>query len=120
MKPMSSYDSIFWSAQAEVAKLEQERLETHNGVRYYELAEQTGREISQEDWDIMEEANQLLGQSNVYRAQETIARRQAQRLDTDNNFGRQLREAFVKLFNTSKLGLGVVSTPGVGRRETSD
>ncbi len=61
MKFMSSYDSIFWSAQAEVAKLEQERLEAHNGVRYYELAEQTGREISQEDWNIMEEAKQLLG-----------------------------------------------------------
>jgi hypothetical protein len=67
MKSMSSYDSIFWSAQAEVAKMEQEKLEVHSRVRFYQLAEQTGREVSQEDWYIMEEAKQLLGQSNAYR-----------------------------------------------------
>jgi hypothetical protein len=104
----------------QVAKLEQEAVEAHSGVRYYELAEQTGREASQEDWDIMEDVKQLLGQSNAYRVQEAVARTQAQRLDTDKTTGRQLRETFVKLFNTSKLGLNVVSRPGVGPRESSD
>jgi hypothetical protein len=116
LKPMSSYDSEFWSTQAEICKLEQERLTIHSQLEYHEYVE-CGVEVSRKQWEeSSEKAIAIANEYQAHRVQESIANKQAERLGAKNP-ERFLRAAFVKLFNSSRIGFNIAKT-SKGRRDT--
>ena len=72
-------------------------------------------------WASSRKAAELLEELRAQQADEKICLRQADRLKREGNKadkGRSLRRSFVKLFTTSKLGLGITST-SAGKRSSS-
>lgn len=118
LKPSSSYDSDFWSSKADLIGLDHERVELHRMVVFREY-EHNGGTLSYSDWeDSVTTALELRREGHALQQQETIARYQAERLKATTP-SKSLRQTFVKLFNSSKIGFNI-STTGQGRRPTED
>jgi hypothetical protein len=72
-------------------------------------------------WANTEKAQDLFSQMKAHETQRKIFEKQAKQLEDEGSRKnpRHLRQAFIELFTTSKLGLGITFT-GAGRRDTSE
>jgi HNH endonuclease len=115
LKPSTSYDSDFWTANAEISHLCQLRAGMQSRLKFLEYKETSHVNVSEDDWQGLGRAENLERQILAYRQAEDIAKKQASRLQESRT---GLSALFVKLFTSSPQGLNIKT--GVGRRETSD
>jgi hypothetical protein len=100
-----------------IENAEQERLAEHSRLEFRNYAAKGGA-LSLSEWqESAEKAMAIQREQEAYEQQESIARKQADRLSITKS-GRQLQEAFVKLFNTSRIGFNITNAQK-GRRDTS-
>jgi HNH endonuclease len=111
LKPSTSFDSEFWSQNADVARLYQDRAAMRSRLSFLEAVEAKRLE----EWE-EETAQKYYAQYLAYKQKEKIAENQAVRL---RERFLHIRDNFTRLFISSKVGFNV-NTTGVGSRTTED
>lgn len=92
----------------------QERTKIRRKLSLRDFLETGGKEA---EWINSATAQELFEELKAEQANERVYGRQAARLTNENSQSKKtLRRAFMKLFTTSKLGLGITST-GAGKRK---
>jgi HNH endonuclease len=115
LKPSTSYDSDFWTTNADISRLCQQRAGMESRLQFLDYKEASRDNVSEDDWYAVEQAQNLERQILAYHQAEEIARKQASRLQESRT---GLSAIFFSLFTSSPQGLNIKT--GVGRRETSD
>ncbi len=115
LRPSTSYDSDFWTANAEISRLCQQRASKESRLHFLESRAASPTGVSVDNWHAEEQAQNLERQILAYRQAEEIAKKQASRLQESRT---GLSAIFFSLFTSSPQGLGIKT--GVGRREPSE
>jgi HNH endonuclease len=114
LKPQASFSSAYWiqNAEAAMASKKAAKLQKRISRRYH-------RENGIEgEFRQSEKAIRLREQLHALAADEELFRKQAEVVST-GDLDKTKRRAFIELYTTSKMGLGINDT-GRGRRDTSD
>jgi hypothetical protein len=118
LKPSSSYDSNFWSSKADLLSLDHKRLDLNRMAEFHEYLENGGT-LSYSEWEnSTPTALELRREMHALQQKKQIAEHQAEKLRKTTH-SKGLLQAFVKLFNSSKLGFNI-NTTGQGRRTTDN
>ncbi|KAK3358196.1 hypothetical protein B0T25DRAFT_517471 [Lasiosphaeria hispida] len=116
LKPSSSFDSEFWSSKADLLSMDSKRVELYISLQFHKYQDEGGK-LSREQWeDTDPKARECLLESIALARQAKIARAQADKMKGSHFQG--IHSAFVKLFNSSKLGLEKAVSKG--QQEASD
>ncbi|KAK5656807.1 hypothetical protein OQA88_4355 [Cercophora sp. LCS_1] len=116
--PSSSFDPAFWSSKADILTMDAERMKLYSSLQFREYQEEGGQ-LSREQWeDVDQKAGERLLESIALARQAKIARDQADKMKGSRFHG--IHNAFVKLFNSSKLGFALENAASKGRRRTRD
>lgn len=108
-KPQGSFNTEFWTNATRVEELMIQRQEVNRKIS---LRDFPGSEAQ---WQATEEAKRIFEQIQAHKVQHRICSQRLEKV-TDNGTGkRSLRASFMKLFTTSKMGLGIKQT-GAGER----
>ena len=103
----------YWIRSAEIALASKRSVELQTEISKQHHQEQGFKgEFSQSEKAII-----LRGQLQALEADERLFKRQAEALSNKNTL-KELRRAFIELFTTSKIGLGIIGT-GRGKRDSS-
>lgn len=118
LRPSSSFDSAFWSSKADLLTMDAERIKLYTSLQFHEYQEEGGH-LSREQWeDVNPTARVCLLESVALAQQAKIARDQANKMEGSRFH--EISSAFVKLFNSSKLGFALENAASKGRRYTHD
>ncbi|KAI2620582.1 hypothetical protein GGR54DRAFT_105488 [Hypoxylon sp. NC1633] len=115
MKPSTSYDSDFWTTNANLSQLCQHRAGLESDLQFLNYKEASRDDVLEDDWRTSEQAQNLELQITAYRQAEEIAQKQASRLQQSRT---GLLAVFFSLFTGSPQGLNIKAA-GVGRRDAS-
>ncbi|EAW07120.1 uncharacterized protein ACLA_018240 [Aspergillus clavatus NRRL 1] len=110
LKAQGSFDAEFWSAAVDV---ERKILEKTRVTSIISLSEFAGEESK---WAISEEARNLFAQMRAQHRRIASYTAQTEALSLSKP-RRGFREAFIQLFTTSRMGLGI--NTGMGKRDSS-
>jgi hypothetical protein len=108
LKPQGSYNAQFWAQATEVENLMRVRAEVGRKIS---LREFSGPEAV---WQTTEEAKNLFQQIKAHQVKSQICNQRSEQLTEKGD--RSMRASFIKLFTTSKMGLGIKDT-GAGKRD---
>ncbi len=95
----------------------QQRTEIHRRISVRDFLEKGGKDEA--DWENTDEAKRLFEQLRAEQAEEGLCEKQAKRITYGDDEAKTKRRAFIQLFTTSKLGLGI-NTTGAGRRPNEE
>jgi hypothetical protein len=109
LKAGGSFNAAFWTQSTVVEDLICKRTEVERKIS---LGTFKGTEA---EWEKTEEAKQLFEEIHSREVTKKLAQRQQGVLE-ERSKGRTLRASFMKLFTTSKMGLGIQDT-GAGKRD---
>ncbi|CAG8395724.1 unnamed protein product [Penicillium salamii] len=112
LKPRGSFDEEYWARAGEMGALELEKIQVQRKIS---LQRYNGTET---EWKQSDEAKALAQQTKAHEVSQKICEKRKNDLHTRTR-SRGLRASFIKLFTTSKLGLGISYT-GAGRRNPDD
>lgn len=115
LKPSTLYDSDFWTTNADISRLCQQRAGLESRLQFLNYQEASRDTVSEHDWHAIEKVQNLERQILTYRQAEGIAKKQASSLQKSRT---GLSAVFFSLFAGSPQGLNI--KPGVGRRDTGD
>ncbi|KAK3365034.1 hypothetical protein B0T24DRAFT_560705 [Lasiosphaeria ovina] len=119
LRPSSSFDSAFWSSKADILTMDAERIKLYSCLQFNEYQEEGGQ-LSREQWeDVDQKARECLLESIALAQQAKVARDQADKMKKGSRI-QGICSAFVKLFNSSKLGFALENAASKGRRDTHD
>lgn len=114
LKPQASFSSAYWMQHAEIAMQSKKALKLHKRIsKRYHRENNIEGEFRQS-----EKAIRLREQLRALEVDERLFKNQAELVST-GELDKAQRRAFMELFTTSKIGLGINDT-GRGRRDTSD
>ncbi|KAJ5679166.1 hypothetical protein N7462_007410 [Penicillium macrosclerotiorum] len=111
-KAQASFDLKFWTQAVEVEDLEIKSSQLKRKISLRASG------ISEAQWTNTTEAQQIFEQIEASEQYKKICRRQIAELGQKAR-SRSLRASFMKLFTTSKMGIGVLTT-GAGKRNSSE
>ena len=115
LKPSTSFDSEFWSRNADIARLCQDHAGMNSRIDFLNAVE-ADESVTLEQWQEGEKAQNYDDQYLAYQQKVKIADVQVGKLRERIH---DIRDRFMRLFVNSKLGFNVANT-GVGPRETKD
>ncbi|RAK95443.1 HNH endonuclease signature motif containing protein [Aspergillus ibericus CBS 121593] len=110
LKAQGSFNPQFWSRAAEVEGILLERIKVERKIS---LRDFSGPEA---EWQKTEEAKMLFEQIRAHEVTTAACNKRIEQLEPRASWGRRLRASFMKLFTTSKMGLGIKNT-GAGERD---
>ncbi|KAF2795828.1 hypothetical protein K505DRAFT_239106 [Melanomma pulvis-pyrius CBS 109.77] len=118
LKPSSSFDSTFWHKAAEYALNQKDEADAYYQVQLFKYTTET--KGKKEEFDQIQEAEELIAQAKAHDIEHRLCLQQAQRLETGGDAEKSKRRTFMRLFTGSVLGLGIQQrTLGLGRRDTT-
>jgi len=108
LRPQGSFNAQFWADAAEFNNIMAQRAETERKVSLQDF------KGPRSEWETSEEVKSTLERIKAYKVQRRICNQRSEKLREKGS--RSLRASFVKLFTTSKMGLGIKDT-GAGKRD---
>ncbi|KAB8272818.1 hypothetical protein BDV30DRAFT_239130 [Aspergillus minisclerotigenes] len=111
LKAGGSFNAAFWAQSAEVEEVTLKRAQVERKISFGMFK---GTEA---EWEKTEEAKRLFEEIRSREVTKKLARKRQEDLE-EMSKGRTLRASFMKLFTTSKMGLGIADT-GAGKRDRS-
>ncbi|KAJ5534969.1 hypothetical protein N7527_001223 [Penicillium freii] len=112
LKPRGSFDEEYWTRASEIGAIELKKVQVQRKIS---LQRYDGTEA---EWRDSDEAKALAQQAKAHETSQKICEKRKDDLHTRSR-PRGLRVSFMKLFTTSKLGLGILHT-GAGRRNPDE
>ncbi|OGM44733.1 hypothetical protein ABOM_007399 [Aspergillus bombycis] len=111
LKAGGSFNATFWMQSAQVEDIILKRAQEERKTSF-EMFKGT-----EEQWENTEEAKRLFEEIRSREVARRLARKRQEDLE-ETSKGRTLRASFMKLFTTSKMGLGIAGT-GAGKRDAA-
>ncbi|KAE8164545.1 hypothetical protein BDV40DRAFT_298344 [Aspergillus tamarii] len=111
VKAGGSFNAAFWAQSVAAEEVTLKRAQVERKISFGMFK---GTEA---EWEKTEEAKRLFEEIRSREVTKKLARKRQEDLEEMSN-GRTLRASFMKLFTTSKMGLGIADT-GAGKRDRS-
>ncbi len=106
----------YWEQAAEIAQTLEDRDIIQKKISIRNFIEQGGDKA---EWESTEEAVNIHQPIKAHQVDKTIVTKQAKSLNNKTKTQKKsFRRSFMKLFTTSKLGLGTITSTGIGKRRT--